>query len=269
MIIKVSGATGFIGKAVLRNCHSSSIPVIGYTRNKNCASSDLIAIKDYGEIPDEGILIHLAEEKVASNMSSEIIEAQLKIANNLSNKKFQSIVYASSAVVYSNSEDLINIDSQYFADSLYSQSKRKCEEYFLKKNHKVARVANVYGPEMSVENLFSTIIKQKDNEIISVQTLNAVRDFIWIEDVARQLVQIALAKSSGIYHVSTGVGSSIEQIIKIICDISGNNNYIIKELKMDVPFSRIVLNPSKTIEKIQSNEFISLREGLIKLLGEI
>lgn len=263
-MIKVTGAGGFIGQAIINYCVQQEIPVVGYSRS---VSSEFIErIDSYENIPAGGRLIHLAEEKVASQVSELIGQKQVKLSRFLSQIKFDNIVYVSSASVYSSSPDLIEVDSPNYSTSLYSKFKRQSENFFLENGFSVARLSNVYGSNMYGENLFSTIISQATCREIKIFTLNSVRDYIWVEDAARQLVELAISSLSGKFHISTGNATSVEEVIRVSCDLHGNTDYKIVEIKPVCEFSKIVLSNKKTLRLLNLEEPTRIEVGLEKII---
>jgi nucleoside-diphosphate-sugar epimerase len=86
-----------------------------------------------------------------------------------------------------------------------------------------ARLFNVIGPFQNenffIPTLIRRVLKFKNNEIAEVplKTLNAMREFIYIDDVCSAIdVLIEKGESGGIYNVCSGEGASIEKVIEII-----------------------------------------------------
>jgi nucleoside-diphosphate-sugar epimerase len=130
-MLKVTGANGFIGNAVLRYCRTHQIAVTGYSRSASCAA-DVVQVKDYCDIPASGSLIHLAECRTVGAITDEIIQNQFNLVQNLVAKNFNQLVYVSSAAVYQSSPEIIRTDSTKYNNSLYSLGKLQCEQHVLK-----------------------------------------------------------------------------------------------------------------------------------------
>jgi nucleoside-diphosphate-sugar epimerase len=264
-MLKISGANGFIGQAILNYCELNSIPVVGYSRSMPLRTN-IVQLDNYSNIPEGGNLIHLAEERNIGEITPKISDGQVVVAEELSSKNFSKIVYISSAAVYLESDEKISAKNHLFSDSLYSRGKRKCEDFFLKRNHLVARLSNVFGPGMSPINIMSKIIEQRSNPTIDVYTLSSTRDYVWVDDVAKLLVKMVRSDTAGVFHASTGIGTSIKQLIDVICSLSENTDYSIREFKT-TPTSKLVLDPTLTTSEFQWTPAVSVELGIKKLLG--
>jgi UDP-glucose 4-epimerase len=83
---------------------------------------------------------------------------------------------------------------------------------------RIARLANVYGPGMSPQNIFSAILAQVGGSgPIMVRDLAPVRDYVDARDVARGLADLALVPAQpGAYNLSTGRGTSVEKLARLV-----------------------------------------------------
>jgi dTDP-L-rhamnose 4-epimerase len=84
------------------------------------------------------------------------------------------------------------------------------------------RYFNVYGPRQSLNNpytgvvaIFSSRIKNNNPPII-FEDGNQLRDFIYVEDVARANLLALESEKEGIYNVGTGRPSSILEVAKTL-----------------------------------------------------
>lgn len=265
-MIKVTGALGFIGQAVIRYCRARQIPVTGYCRSPSDDEA-IVQLVDYSEIPEGGTLIHLAECRTASEVTDDVLKQQLYIVKKLLSKKFNQFVYASSAAVYKTCSEMIQTDSIEYDDKPYARGKVQCEDYVLSNGGVVARIANVYGPKMAKNNVLATILNQSYEKKIQVFNTTSIRDYIWIDDVAAALVEMALKNKKGIFHVSSGDAATVKDLIRIVCQLSENNDYYIEETQ-PTSLSKIVLDPSQTIIQFGWQPTISIQQGLQILLQD-
>ena len=269
MMVHVTGATGFIGQAVLAYCKAQNIPVTGYTRSiLQKTQPGLVHITDYSLIDEdsEGAIIHLGEHNNVNTINPEIIDQQLHVVSTLCQKSFKKIVYGSSAAIYKTNSEMIFLESNEFSTTPYGVTKRRNEDLVLNTNGVVARMSNVFGHKMSEDSVLSTIIKQCRLPVVSVQTTSPIRDYVWISDVAKALVMMAQSKLNCPYHVSSGVGTSVRQLIFMCCEIVGNVQFQISETNTGIGTS-IILDPSKTMKDLNWTPEVRLYDGLKKLLG--
>lgn len=263
MTLKITGAKGFIGQAIIRYCRKKNIDYIGYTRRKN-SSQGLTTVSDYSQIPEGGSLIHLAEESVAKKLTDEVRLKHYDTADVLSRKNFEKIVYASSASVYKSCTQPITTDCHHFDSTPYAISKRQVESLLIDNAGNstiIARISNVYGPGMACNSVLSKILAQVHEDSIVVNALQPIRDFIWVSDVAELLVCSALCRKTGLFHFGTGIGTSIKELISHACEVYGNNLYEVLE-RDSCNQSMLVLEPSQTLRKILAINFVTIREGL-------
>lgn len=267
-MIRVTGASGFIGNAVLEYCKAKALPVTGYTRSNVSSNSLLEFVSSYHEVPGDGYLIHLGEHNSIATITSDIVKQQLEVSKSLSQKPFKKVVYVSSAAVYRASENCISVHSKNFSDSMYAEGKLKSEKFFTDSGNSVARLSNVYGPMMSQNNVLTTVLRQRNKSVIEVQNTKPVRDYVWVEDVAKALVEIVQSPQVGTFHVSTGVGTSVEELISVSCQISKNIGYQVKETQPGNG-NKIILDCSETTKEIGWRPETSLYSGISKLIGSL
>ena len=106
----------------------------------------------------------------------------------------------------------------------YSLSKFVCEEMIKAsdKPYVIFRLANVYG-----EGSKSVVQKFLNNSTMEIYgDGEQVRDFAYIDDLIKYLVQVDNIKKNAIHYVGTGVATSINDLAKFINEIQGNKHTI-------------------------------------------
>lgn len=158
------------------------------------------------------------------------------------------IVYASSAAVYGNSQQLPMCETQAPVPvSAYGLHKWCCEQYARIANLQFAvpsvglRLFNVYGPRQSPDSYYSGVITNFVNNLLQHKPLifygegNQTRDFIWINDVVRGFMQaMTLAQTSTdthILNICTGKRTSVEKIAANLSELFQQQPLIIHEPK--------------------------------------
>ena len=122
---------------------------------------------------------------------------------------------------------------------------------------------------MSAGNVVSTIIDQvlNTNEV-KVWNDAPIRDFLWIDDAAHALVEMALGKADGIYNVASGNAVSIREFINIALMVSGvDKDYYLTVAKSEQAFSAISLDISSTLESFDWEPKMKLDDGIRQLLN--
>jgi UDP-glucose 4-epimerase len=263
----ITGASGFLGAAVLKQLQIIGVDCMGTSRNDH---DGLYKVSSYSDSPRGKYLIHLAE----SNNRAEINNNELmsidsvNTLKNLLRKNYKKIIYASSATLYGDKNLNLNRTSDpVYAIDMYTRTKLASEQLILKNGGAIARIGNLYGYGMSEHNVLSNIFSQLNcGHSIKLHSLNPVRDFLNVEDAARAVVSMMLQEDiRGIFNVGSGVGTSIYQLARLIMELSGSKQ-ILEQLTEDKNISHLVLDISKTKELLGWEQGIHLRDGIERLL---
>lgn len=147
----------------------------------------------------------------------------------------------------------------------YSRCKACLEEIHLAYglNALGLRIAAAYGVGEGHKGEYSSIIyqwckKMKNGErpVIwgdGTQT----RDFIYIDDVIDNIMELVEKRATGIYEIGSGINTSFNEIVKIINRVLGTN---IEPVYVDKPTDYIQDTPVKPV-----NCRVSLEEGIKKI----
>lgn len=140
-------------------------------------------------------------------------------------------------------------------------------------DYRVIRLSNPYGPyqrpngKLGVITTF--IYRALNNQIISVYGDGSViRDYIYVEDAIKGIVRIATCEAEDkIYNLGSGVGTSVNDIIDIIRNITGRNLEVKYDEKrsVDVPINVLDVGRFRAIcgDKLEN---VSLEEGIRKTI---
>lgn len=88
----------------------------------------------------------------------------------------------------------------------------------------VARLTNVYGPHQSELAIIPSLMAQmKKGGSLSLGNLDAVRDFIYVEDAVEALLQLGLSDQTtgATFNVGTGIGTSIRALVAELSKVLG------------------------------------------------
>jgi len=216
--VVVTGASGFLGGALIKLLRGNNIDCIGITRKK---SLDLFTVESYEESPLGEILIHLAEPNNRSDVEKSGTEQELACYETfkvLLKKGYRRVIYASSATLYAGcSMTPRKVTDPIEGMDAYTRIKMSSESLALSSGGAVVRLANLYGPGMSTENVVSHILNQAGlDRAITMRSLGPVRDFLWIEDAVTAFLAIIEKKASGVFNVGSGRGTSIRELVSMV-----------------------------------------------------
>jgi|APSaa5957512535_1039671.scaffolds.fasta_scaffold54437_2 nucleoside-diphosphate-sugar epimerase len=229
MKFTVLGSTGFIGSHLVKYIKSEKIECFTPNLRKESIS----------KISNLGHVIYAIGVSDFINHPYDTIEAHVcKLNEVLLNRNFESLTYFSSGRFYYNekntSENLTLTVNPLDSDQLYNISKLLGESLCnssKNSNIKIVRPSNVTGIG-TPSNLFvpSIILDAiNNNKIILQSTLDSERDYIYIDDLVKIILKIALEGKGKIYNVASGKNTTNDEIVTKIkqitnCTVSVSDN---------------------------------------------
>ena len=206
------------------------------------------------------------------------IEGTLNVLEYAREKDVELIVFSSSASVYGEASKL-PIKEEYCCNPLspYAVSKIAGEGYCkvysdaYDLNIVVLRLFNVYGPYPYVTE-YSGVITKFIRRVLGGEppviygSGEQTRDFIYIEDVCRLMSLLISGRFRGfdVFNVGTGKSISINELAKMIIQISGKDLDITYDDPRPGDIKHSVADISKLTEKLGFKPVIGLRRGLIE-----
>jgi len=250
--VLITGITGFIGSHLASALEKESIEIIGSTNspgkvnNKtfyiDFASEDSLAEWISNFKPDA--IVHTAAiTNVMHSDLAEIYRTNVIYTENLLNaiaktcSKDVNVIVASTAGVYGNNQaEQINEAALASPNNHYSYSKlvteHLCNLYRDKFITNVVRPFNIIGKgqrdNFLIPKLASCYANKSDN--VPLGNIDAVRDYLSIDDCVRVLMKLILNKTQidGPVNICSGVGYSARDAMYILETISGHKlNYFI------------------------------------------
>ena len=279
--ILITGATGFIGSKVL-HC---LIKEYGTDSIVALASSEIKGIKtlphnnynfDSDYLAEENIdtIIHIGAFTPKNSLQINDID---KSFSNISNTKkllslnlpnLKRIIFTSTLDVYKN-EAVITEESLVEPVSLYGYSKLYCEkmiEIFCKNKNiicQILRIGHVFGEgEEKYQKLIPLTIKKIiDNQQVEIWgDGKALRTFIYIDDVAKAIVNAIKLEKSNLINIVGEEAVSVKTLIEKLIKISGKNIEIIYK-NTNTPNRNLIFDNSK-LKSLLLKNLVSLDEGL-------
>lgn len=209
-----------------------------------------------------------------ADVESNLIST-LELLEQMRKKKLYRILYLSSGgTVYGNPESSPISESHPLNPiSSYGIVKMAIEKYLYMYQQLyglqpvILRPANPYGPRQGhagVQGLIGTLL----GKVLADEALeiwgdgSVVRDYIHVSDLARLCVGALESKVCGVFNGGSGVGHSINEIVSLICETTGEQlktNYL-EGRAFDV--KEVVLDISRAKETFGWQPEISLADGI-------
>ena len=286
MKVLITGATGFIGHRVLEQLMLKNVDVVALSNSDNIKGVKTIFSNYYrfddNYLMDQGcedveVLIHIGAwiPKINSE-SNDIEKAYSNIANTrtLLNTKLpalRQIIYCSSMDVYGDRNDKIDEKTVTVPVTMYGWSKLYCEkmvQMFCIENSitfQILRIGHVYGEgEEKYLKVMPVMIENaiKGNDLTIYGNGEAIRTFIYVEDVAKAIVNALMFKKNDIVNV---VGDERITINELAEEIKNNseNHINIKHIPTNIPNRNCIFDNSKLIDTLLK-QFTPFKIGLKK-----
>ncbi len=233
----VTGATGFIGKALCKELASKCDLIIAVVRENSicdifnelnfitvyCNMSNYVELENLITDRDIDACFHLAWTGSAGNLRSDNdIQLEnvkytcdlIKVCSKLNCKRF---IFASSIMEYEiesimKSELTPRINTMYSAAKVAANSMARILAGYYGVDYIRAIISNVYGPgEKSTRLISSSLLKLLRGEHCSYSEGNQIYDFIYISDAVTEMIEIA---EKGIRNRSYYIGSQNPQPLR-------------------------------------------------------
>ncbi|MBP0134026.1 MAG: NAD(P)-dependent oxidoreductase [Nitrosarchaeum sp.] len=273
--ILVTGASGFIGKKIVKRLNKSKV----ITDSNNSERIDLQNREQVMKLDSADIVIHLGGKTPQSELEwSEYFDnnviGTLNVLEYCIQKKVKKMIYVSSYVYGNPKYCPIDENHPINPHNAYSESKylgeRLCEFYCNRSvlNLIILRPFNIFGESMRDGFLISNLINSvKTGEKLTIVNKNSKRDFLHVDDFMDLIVKLIDHDFKfEVFNVGAGESYSFEDIIKKIEKITSQKiNADYKENK-EIFIDEITADISKIKNKTDWQPRIKFDEGLEKML---
>jgi UDP-glucose 4-epimerase len=275
--VAVTGASGFIGRAVIGELLFRGIPAIAVSR-RTVERRDGVDVRrvesyrDIGDLPAGAATIHLAGEAnvpAANRRGAPHVEDERGLARAVCGHAPGRVVYASSAQVYGDADSWPHgPDETPAGGTPYAEGKLAAERVVLERGGAVARLSNVYGPGKGGTLIADTLAQIPGTGPLRILDANARRDFLWIADAARCLVDMALGEAGGIFNLASGRALPAAEVAALALRLAGEGERPLEAKRDGATPSVIALDITRTTETFGWKPEVTLERGLLLLLGE-
>jgi len=129
----------------------------------------------------------------------------------------------------------------------------------------IVRPFNIYGPGQVEPWLIPSLMRQTlaPGDSITVDDIRPKRDYIYVGDVVRMLVEIVERKSTGVYNAGSGVSTSMGELLDSIVKVTGvRKNVVSRNAPRPNEIFDLRADISKARRELEWNPCVSLAEGL-------
>ena len=298
MRILVLGGNGFIGTNLVQRLtadgHSirvydrSSIKVRKQNANveyKHGVLNDIASVTQ--ALHDIDIVFHLISSSLpsTSNISpmddiKNNLEDSVSLFECMKKMSIKKIVYISSGgTIYGESKyELINEDHPLNPNCSYGIVKLAVEKYLMmyarlyEFDPVILRASNPYGPwqgKIGLQGLITTVL----TKVINEEPLEiwgdgeVIRDYLYIADLIEACICALKSEASGVFNIGSGVGYSINQVIKLVEEVTSENIEVKYTESRIVDLKKVVLDISKAKKYLIWEPKTNIKEGLKDIIS--
>lgn len=292
MRILVLGGNGFIGTHLVELMSSSGARVRVLDRAGSLQSHPAAGVEyrytDFDDIAglteslaDVDVVIHLISTTVPGTANLDPVAdiegnliGSVRLLQQMRNAGVQRLVFLSSGgTVYGNAKSLpIPEEHERNPLSSYGIVKTAIESYISMHRNLwglsalVVRASNPFGPRqrhLGVQGAIPTFFQRAlDGEEIKIWgDGSAVRDYIYISDLVSFILEGVRRNLSGVFNVGSGVGTSLNEILKLITEVSGITPVVRYLSPREFDVKDVVLDISKARRESDWTPRVPLVEG--------
>ena len=293
--ILLLGGGGFMGQALTRRLYSKGYIIHILTPEKIDFSGPNIHVYS-GKLDDRSlvekilpqcdIVVHLASATTPGDSSkSPVFEVEHNILPTIQflaclqkNDHIKNFIFISSGgAIYLPSPKKPMTENQLLSPKSYYGAGKVTIESFLnafanihQRNVTILRPSNLYGPGQSfrhgfglIRTMLTHILHNSPMEIWGDGEI--VRDFIYIDDMIDLLeLIIKNPESSGVFNAGFNKGYSINQVQKIVEDITKKQLQVEYQPERKIDIAKVVIDSSKLTNKTGWVPLIDLEKGILK-----
>lgn len=261
--IGITGSTGVLGSYIKKNLKNIKF---------DCFNGNITNKKDIQEwlkgkkfdalfhfaavVPTKKVLKNYNHSKKVNYYGTKLLIDCVK--KNQTTKWF---LFTSTSHVYKFSQKKVTENSILEPISKYGLTKLMAEKYLLKNKLKVniciIRIFSYTNIDQNISFFIPSIYKKfLNNNLINLNNINHIRDFVDINDIYSAIKLLYKKKSKGVYNIGSGIPIHLIEIVKYLATLF-NKNYVInntnKQTMLVADLKKLIKlgwKPKKNIVKI-------------------
>lgn len=229
--ILITGASGFLGQAVVREARKKGLAVIGMGRSDapRVFDGEWVQQNPFSQtqsLPEVDVCIHLAWPTAAGYANSpenmEMCTASLRMIEHLHRKGCTHVVVAGSCAEYASGQSAPIGEEGLLADeTVYGRAKNQLHKdvnRYMDAHSDMtmswARIFQVYGPGEREQRLLPHLARLWQNQTeFQAASCTQLRDYLHVDDVAAALVLLSMHRAKGVYNLCSGQPVRLRELI--------------------------------------------------------
>lgn len=227
MPILITGSTGFIGRALVRRFEADGVHHVPF-------EGDVRSHADFAAAPACEAVVHLAGlTRTDGSYDAQQRLMDINVTGTLNaldyaRRNDSHFVFAGSCN-YGRARLIPTPESEPItSNNPYALSKALCEQaigawnrFFELRSATLLRIFNPYGPSQQTGFLVSDMVEKIRSGAVSIYNRAAVRDFIYVDDLAELAARAARCRGNGVAVVNagTGTGHTVGEVVDTMLDL--------------------------------------------------
>jgi nucleoside-diphosphate-sugar epimerase len=287
--VLLTGARGFIGRAVLRLLRAEGHEVIALSSSRDSEDGKWrhVDLLESGEdeiarLVEEGQITHCLHsawytdhsDYLVADVNREWVEASLRLEAGFRAGGGERFVGLGTCIEYDQQASggrFSELSTPLRPDTLYARCKKSLFERLSERGADFAwaRVFFVYGPGDRAGRLIPLILQGLTRgEKVAARFGGVRRDYVHVDDLAGQLSRIMFAPVQGAVNTGTGAAAKVADIFILAGEIAGRPDLIeVNDLVGAAEAELIEADMERFCAEIGDPEARPLRQGLAELMA--